>query len=144
MAGYIIAEVQVTDPERYEEYRRQVEGTIAAYGGRYKVRGGKSEALEGDAPRGRLVVLEFDSYEQAKAWYDSRSTPGRRRSVRTPRSGRVILVDGYDLSLRRADPMPTSQWVSTPPYLRSTMVVASQRACAARAALATSGERARW
>jgi uncharacterized protein (DUF1330 family) len=96
MAGYIIAEVQVTDPERYEEYRRQVEGTIAAYGGRYKVRGGKSEGLEGDAPKGRLVVLEFDSYDQARKWYDSQEYAGPKALRQDTSVGRVILVDGYD------------------------------------------------
>jgi uncharacterized protein (DUF1330 family) len=96
MAGYIIAEVQVTDPERYEEYRRQVEGTIAAYGGRYKVRGGKAEALEGDSPRGRLVVLEFESFERAKAWYDSEEYAGPKSLRQATSTGRVILVDGYD------------------------------------------------
>jgi uncharacterized protein (DUF1330 family) len=96
MAGYIIAEVQVTDPEGYEEYRRQVEGTIAAYGGRYLVRGGKAEALEGDTPRGRLVVLEFSSYEQAKAWYDSSEYAGPKQIRHNTSVGRVILVDGYN------------------------------------------------
>jgi uncharacterized protein (DUF1330 family) len=95
VAGYIIAEVNVTDPERYEEYRRQVEGAIAAYGGRYKVRGGKSESLEGDPPRGRLVVLEFDSYEQARAWYDSEEYAGPKQLRKDTSTGRLILVDGY-------------------------------------------------
>src|SRR4051812_38758803 len=96
MAGYIIAEVQVTDPERYEEYRRQVEGTIAAYGGKYLVRGGKSEGLEGDSPKGRLVVIEFDSYDRAKAWYDSQEYAGPKSLRQDTSTGRVILVDGYD------------------------------------------------
>ena len=95
MAGYIIAEVLVTDPERYEEYRRQVEGTIAAYGGKYLVRGGNAEALEGDPPRGRLVVLEFDTYEQAKAWYDSQEYAGPKALRQDTSTGRLILVDGY-------------------------------------------------
>jgi uncharacterized protein (DUF1330 family) len=96
MAGYIIAEVQVTDPERYEEYRRQVEGTIAAYGGKYLVRGGQSESLEGDAPRGRLVVLQFDSFERARAWYDSQEYAGPKALRQQTSTGRVILVDGYN------------------------------------------------
>jgi uncharacterized protein (DUF1330 family) len=96
MAGYIIAEVQVTDPERYEEYRRQVEGTIAAYGGTYLVRGGKSEALEGAAPAGRHVVLKFESYEQAKAWYDSSEYEGPKALRQATSTGRLILVDGYN------------------------------------------------
>ncbi|MGE3913484.1 MAG: DUF1330 domain-containing protein [Chloroflexota bacterium] len=97
MAAYIIAEVLVTDAERYEEYRRQVEGTIAQYGGRYKVRGGKAEALEGDAPRGRLVVIEFDTYEQAKAWYDSDEYAGPKALRLETSTGRLLLVDGYNL-----------------------------------------------
>ena len=96
MAGYIIAEVQVTDPAGYEEYRKQVEGTIAAYGGKYLVRGGQSEALEGDAPRGRLVVLEFASFEQARAWYDSQEYVGPKAIRQQTSTGRVILVDGYN------------------------------------------------
>jgi uncharacterized protein (DUF1330 family) len=97
MAGYIIAEVQVTDPRGYEEYRRQVEGTIAAYGGRYLVRGGQAESLEGDAPRGRLVVLEFESYERAKAWYDSSEYAGPKQIRHDTSIGRVIVVDGYSM-----------------------------------------------
>jgi len=95
MAGYVIAEVQVTDPERYEEYRRQVEGTIAAYGGKYLVRGGNAEALEGAAPRGRLVIVEFESYEQAKAWYDSSEYAGPKALRQDTSVGRLIVVDGY-------------------------------------------------
>jgi uncharacterized protein (DUF1330 family) len=96
MAGYIIAEVQVTDPERYEEYRKQVEGTIAAYGGKYLVRGGQAEALEGDDPHGRLVVLEFASLDEARAWYDSQEYAGPKALRRATSTGRVILVDGYN------------------------------------------------
>ena len=96
MAGYIMAEVQVTDPERYEEYRRQVEGTIAAYGGKYLVRGGQAEALEGNAPRGRLVVLEFASFERARAWYDSQEYAGPKALRQQTSTGRLILVDGYN------------------------------------------------
>jgi uncharacterized protein (DUF1330 family) len=95
MAGYILAEVQVTDPEGYEEYRKQVEVTITAYGGKYLVRGGQSEALEGDAPRGRLVVLEFASFERARAWYDSQEYAGPKALRQQTSTGRLILVDGY-------------------------------------------------
>jgi len=94
MAGYIIAEVQVTDPERYAEYREQVNASIAAYGGRFLVRGGKSEALEGDAPRGRLVVAEFESYEQARAWYHSSENAGPMKLRHEASIGRLLLVEG--------------------------------------------------
>ena len=94
MAAYVIAEVQVTDPERYAEYRKQVNAAIAAYGGRFLVRGGKAEALEGDAPRGRLVIAEFDSYEQAKAWHDSQENAGPKKLRQEASVGRLLLVDG--------------------------------------------------
>ena len=97
MAAYVIAEVAVNDPEGYEAYKNAVEVTIAQYGGRYKVRGGQSEALEGDAPRGRFVVLEFDSYEQAKKWYDSPENVVAKKIRHATATSRLILVDGYTL-----------------------------------------------
>jgi len=94
MAAYIIAEVNVTDPVRYEEYRRQVLATVQAYGGTFRVRGGRSEGLEGAPPAGRLVVLEFPTYEQAKAWYDSLEYAGPKALRQATSDGRVLLVEG--------------------------------------------------
>lgn len=71
MAGYVIAEVEVTDPAAYEEYRKLVPATIARYGGRFLVRGGVVETKEGGWSPARLVVLEFPSLEQARRWYHS-------------------------------------------------------------------------
>ena len=71
MAAYLIANVEVTDPAEYEEYRKQVPATIAAYGGRYLARGGAMEVLEGDWTPNRVVILEFPSMAQLKKWYDS-------------------------------------------------------------------------
>ena len=93
MPGYIIAELEITDPAGFEEYRKQVSATIQKYGGRYVVRGGATQALEGDRP-GRLVVLEFSSVEQARRWYDSEEYRGPKAlRIKTTRS-RVVLVDG--------------------------------------------------
>jgi uncharacterized protein (DUF1330 family) len=69
--GYIFAELEVTDPAGYEEYRRQVPAVVAAYGGRYLVRGGDPVILEGGAKIPRMVLLEFDSPERALEWYNS-------------------------------------------------------------------------
>ena len=70
--GYIIAELTVTNPgPGFEEYREKVLGTIEPFGGRFLVRGGDPKLLEGDHPSGRVVVIEFDSSEQALAWYNS-------------------------------------------------------------------------
>ena len=68
MPALIIVDIEVTDPARYEDYTRLASNSIAAHGGRYLVRGGKSEVLDGEWTPRRLVVLEFDSVEQAKAW----------------------------------------------------------------------------
>ena len=70
--GYVIAEVEVTDPALYDEYRGKVQATVDAYGGRFLVRGGEAKRLEGNRPLRRLVVLEFPSVEQAQNWYDSK------------------------------------------------------------------------
>jgi uncharacterized protein (DUF1330 family) len=71
MAGYVIVNVTVRDPVRYEEYRRLATPTVSAYGGRYLVRGGAVEAREGGWTPSRLVVLEFPDVERARAWWDS-------------------------------------------------------------------------
>jgi len=71
MAAYLIAEIDITDPAAYEEYRKQVPGVIAKYGGKYIVRGGKVESLEGGWSPKRVAMLEFPSMEQALKWYRS-------------------------------------------------------------------------
>src|SRR5438552_13385456 len=70
MPAYLIANVTVQDAATFEEYRRQVPATIAKHGGRYLVRGGRVERLEGTWNPSRLVVLEFPSMEHARRWYD--------------------------------------------------------------------------
>ena len=71
MAGYVIADVEVTDPAAFAEYQQLVGATIAAYGGRYLARGGATETVEGHWQPRRLVILEFDTLERAKEWYHS-------------------------------------------------------------------------
>jgi len=94
MPAYIIVEIEVLDRERYETYRPFAIKSIAQYGGRYLVRGGASETLEGTWSPKRLVVLEFPSSEQAKTWYNSPEY-GEGRAIRheTSRS-QMILVEG--------------------------------------------------
>ena len=71
MSAYIIAEVKVSDPQRYEAYKALSPGAIAAAGGRFIVRGGETQVLEGNWQPGRMVVLEFKSMAAAKAFYES-------------------------------------------------------------------------
>jgi uncharacterized protein (DUF1330 family) len=69
--GYILAEVEVTDPALFETYRPLAAASIAAFGGKYLVRGGATEVLEGEGTPGRMVLLEFSSPERAMEWYRS-------------------------------------------------------------------------
>ena len=71
MAGYLIARVTVTDPEKYQNYTAVTPGLIAKYGGRFLVRGGETVTLEGPEATERIVVVEFESLERAQAMYRS-------------------------------------------------------------------------
>lgn len=94
MAAYLIAEVEITDPKAYEEYRKIVPTTIAQYGGRYLVRGGAVEPKEGGWTPSRIVVLEFASMDQARKWYHSAEyAPALAIRTRAGKS-KVILVEG--------------------------------------------------
>jgi uncharacterized protein (DUF1330 family) len=94
MSAYVIADIEITDPTTYEEYRKQVPAVIAKYGGRYIVRGGKVEPLEGGWSPKRLAVLEFPTLEQALKWYRSPEyAPLIKLRQKTSR-GRIVLVEG--------------------------------------------------
>jgi uncharacterized protein (DUF1330 family) len=71
MAAYVIVNITIRDPVRYEEYKRMASPTVGAYGGRYVVRGGSVDVREGRWTPSRLVVLEFPTVERARAWWDS-------------------------------------------------------------------------
>jgi uncharacterized protein (DUF1330 family) len=87
MPAYVIVGLDITEPEAYEEYRRQVPATLVPYGGQFVVRGGAFQVLEGDWPASRTVVLAFPSVEQVTAWYESAAyqaiLPIRQRHART-------------------------------------------------------------
>jgi uncharacterized protein (DUF1330 family) len=94
MAAYVIAELEVKEPDGYEEYRQGVEATIRQYGGRFLVRGGQHETLEGTWRPPRVVVVEFPSREVARRWYDSPEYgPLKALRLRTART-EAILVEG--------------------------------------------------
>ncbi|MEW5701563.1 MAG: DUF1330 domain-containing protein [Candidatus Zixiibacteriota bacterium] len=94
MAAYVIVDIDVTDPVRYEEYKKLAAPTVAAHGGRYVVRGGNVETLEGDWHPGRLVVLEFPTADQARAWWGSEAyRPAKQIRHATART-KMILVEG--------------------------------------------------
>jgi uncharacterized protein (DUF1330 family) len=71
MAAYLVVDIDVTNPAQFEEYKKLAPAAIAKYGGRYLIRGGAYEALEGDWKPQRLTIVEFDSMEKAKSFYRS-------------------------------------------------------------------------
>jgi uncharacterized protein (DUF1330 family) len=94
MSAYLIAEVEVRDPQGYDEYRKLVGPTLQKYGGKFLVRGGKVESLEGDWNPKRVVVLEFDSVDQARRWYGSPEYTIAKDIRQKASDGRFILVEG--------------------------------------------------
>jgi uncharacterized protein (DUF1330 family) len=94
MAAYVIAEIQVTDPTGYEEYRGTVGASIEQYGGKFLVRAGKVEVLEGDWQPGRLVVIEFASADRARAWWSSEPYREPKAIRERTATTKLIVVEG--------------------------------------------------
>lgn len=94
MAAYVIADVDVHDPETYREYAALVPGTLEPYGGRFLVRGGEHSPVEGDWRPGRLVVLEFPSADHARRWYASEAYVVAKAIRQRASTGRLVLVEG--------------------------------------------------
>jgi uncharacterized protein (DUF1330 family) len=84
----------VTDPERYDEYKTKAAATIVAAGGRYLVRGGDVDVLEGEAPAGRTVVLEFPTMQAALDWYRGDEYTEIRKLREGAARARMYVVDG--------------------------------------------------
>ena len=93
-AGYLIGDIEVTDPDTYAKYAAGVPATIAAYGGKYLVRGVSGEVLEGSWTPKRLVVLEFESMERGKAWYNSPEYADLKKIRQSASKGNLIFADG--------------------------------------------------
>ena len=94
MSAYIVVEIEVLDQEKYETYKQLAPAAIAAYGGRYLVRSGQVETLEGDWSPKRFVVLEFPSVAQAKAWWDSTEYREAKALRQACAHTQMIVVEG--------------------------------------------------
>jgi len=94
MPAYVIANIEVTDPKGYEEYRSRSLATVQKFGGRFIVRGGEHERKEGEWTPKRLIILEFPDMATARRWYDSETyqsiIPYRSGTAKTE----LVLVDG--------------------------------------------------
>ena len=94
MSAYVIVEISVHDPQAYEEYKKMTPASIAAYGGRFIVRGGQTETLEGDCKPKRMIVLEFPSVARAKEWWDSDLYSEAKAIRQKAASTNMIVVEG--------------------------------------------------
>lgn len=94
MTAYVLVDVEVTDAEQYDRYRMLAAPSVEQYGGRYIVRGGASEVLEGDRVPQRLVVLEFPDADAARRWYHSPEYGEAKATRAGAATGSFVLVEG--------------------------------------------------
>lgn len=94
MAAYLINDMEITDPVAFEEYRKLAPPTIALYGGKYHVRGGAIHTLEGTWSPKRVVILEFESVERAKAWLESPEYAAARKLRQASSRSNIIIIEG--------------------------------------------------
>ena len=94
MPAYFIVDNEVTDPAGFEEYRTQVPGTVEKYGGKFLVRGGQTEYLEGDWRPKRIVVVEFESLDKARAFHQSPEYAEAMKIRQRTSVSSVLIVQG--------------------------------------------------
>ena len=94
MAAYVIVTIKVQDPVGYEAYKRMVPPSLVAYNGKFIVRGGKLETLEGGWSPERFVIIEFPSADQAKAWWGSTEYAEAKALRQATSVSEMIVVEG--------------------------------------------------
>ena len=94
MAAYVVVQVTIQDPDRYEGYKALTPETIQRHGGRFLVRGGEVDVVEGEWGYQRLVILEFDSLDQAKGWYSSPEYQEALKIRQSASEGLVVIAEG--------------------------------------------------
>lgn len=94
MTAYVIVDIEVTDPVGYQEYVKLAPPTVTLYGGKYIARGGRTEILEGDWSPNRLVILQFDSIEQAKKWLNSPEYRKARALRHKYAESKMVVIEG--------------------------------------------------
>jgi uncharacterized protein (DUF1330 family) len=92
--GYVIAEVEVTDLATMGKYGEKVPATLAPFNHHYLVRSSKTQALEGEPPKGGIVVIAFDSVAKAREWYDSPAYAAIRPIRQSAAKSRIFIVEG--------------------------------------------------
>lgn len=94
MKAYVIVDVKIHDPKLYDDYKKLTPGSLVPFDGKFVVRGGACETLEGDWEPGRIVVLEFPSMEKAKEWWSSSGYAPAKALRQSASHTRMIVVEG--------------------------------------------------
>ena len=94
MAAYVFVEIDIYDQELYEEYKKMTPVTIEDFDGKFLVRGGQAEHLEGDWNPERIVVLEFPSVERAREWWESEAYTRARLVRQRAAETKMIILEG--------------------------------------------------
>ena len=94
MSAYLISQIEVHDPQGYEEYRKLVGASLAKYGGKFVARGGQIDVLEGNWSPKRVVICEFESLARAREWYDSAEYKPAMDIRQKTSDAKIIVVDG--------------------------------------------------
>jgi uncharacterized protein (DUF1330 family) len=94
MPAYVIVDIEVHDTAAYDEYRKLVGATLTRYGGKFIVRGGNIDVLEGDWKPKRIVVLQFETLARAREWYDSEEYRIPKQLRMKAATGNIIAVEG--------------------------------------------------
>ena len=102
MPAYVVVNIEVSDRATYERYKQLAAPTVAAYGGRYLVRGGATQKLEGVWAPSRFVILEFPSVEAGRAWWDSPEYQLAKALRQASAATDMVLVEGVPPTLPEA------------------------------------------
>ena len=95
-AGFVIAQIDVTDPELYKDYVAGVGATVEKFGGVYIARGGEAETVEGEIPGQRSVIIQFPTYQAAQDWYHSPDYAEVRKIRQAASTGAMTIVEGLE------------------------------------------------
>jgi len=95
MPAYVVVQVKVEDAVRYEDYKKMVPPSVAKYGGRFLVRGAKTETLEGTWQPSRLVIIEFPSVERAKEWWACEEYAEAKALRQATAQTELVVVEGF-------------------------------------------------
>lgn len=96
MPAYLLVEIDIHNPVEYENYKKLTPASLVPFGGKFVVRGGSAETLEGEGKPGRIVIVEFPNLENARQWWSSPEYEPAKRLRQRIATTRMVLVEGIN------------------------------------------------